>query len=168
MRKKLIIINGVMGSGKTTVSKSLYKELENCFWLDGDNVWHMNPFVVNDENKKMVLDNIAYIINNFLKNKSSEYVLFNWVIHTDEIMNTILKKLDITDVDVFKITLMCEKDELIRRISKDIKLGLRDKSNIKRSLDKNKLYEGMNTIKINTSNKEVSEIVSEIKIKIVN
>lgn len=31
MSKKLIIINGVMGVGKTTISKMLYKELENHF-----------------------------------------------------------------------------------------------------------------------------------------
>lgn len=31
MRKKLIIINGVMGVGKTSVSKALYKQLDNSY-----------------------------------------------------------------------------------------------------------------------------------------
>ncbi len=68
MKKKLIIINGVMGVGKTTICKVLYKKLNNSFWLDGDNCWMMNPFVVNEENKAMVLDNIVHVLNNFLKN----------------------------------------------------------------------------------------------------
>lgn len=51
MRKKIIIINGVMGVGKTTISKLLYKELENSFWLDGDNCWMMNSFIVNEHHK---------------------------------------------------------------------------------------------------------------------
>ncbi|MDU1854820.1 MAG: AAA family ATPase [Clostridium baratii] len=164
MRKKLIIINGVMGVGKTTISKWLYKNLENCFWLDGDNVWMMNPFVVDEENKKMVLSNITYIINNFLGNSNSKYVLFNWVIHTDEIMNEILNKINLIDVDVYKITLMCNKEELIKRINKDVELGIRDEDNIRRSLDKYDMYNKMNTIKIDTSNKSIDDIVRDIKV----
>ena len=80
MNKKLIIINGTMGVGKTTIIKMLYKELENSFWLDGDNCWMMNPFIVNEENKKMVVDNITYILNSFIKNslvRSSAISLFS-------------------------------------------------------------------------------------------
>lgn len=163
MRKKLIIINGVMGVGKTTISKLLYKELENSFWLDGDNCWMMNPFIVNEENKSMVLDNITYILNNFIKNSSGQYIIFNWVIHTDEIMETILNKLILCNVDVYKISLICKKDELISRIEKDIKNGLRDSSNIERSLERLSLYNKMNTIKIDTTYKDLHTIVSEIK-----
>lgn len=76
MNKKLIIINGTMGVGKTTIIKMLYKELENSFWLDGDNCWMMNPFIVNEENKKMVVDNITYILNSFIKNSNSQYIIF--------------------------------------------------------------------------------------------
>lgn len=163
MRKKLIIINGVMGVGKTTISKLLYKELENSFWLDGDNCWMMNPFIVNEENKSMVLNNITYILNNFIKNSSSQYIIFNWVIHTDEIMETILNKLILCNVDVYKISLLCKKDVLISRIEKDIKNGLRDSSNIERSLERLSLYNKMDTIKIDTTSKDLHEVVSEIK-----
>ena len=76
MNKKLIIINGTMGVGKTTISKMLYKELENSFWLDGDNCWMMNPFIVNEENKKMVVDNITYILKSQIKSSLSIRELF--------------------------------------------------------------------------------------------
>lgn len=164
MEKKLIIINGVMGVGKTTISKALYKKLDNSFWLDGDNCWMMNPFEVTDENKFMVLDNISYILNNFIKNSKSKYIVFNWVIHTEDIMKDILKKIDSSSVDVYKITLMCSKENLINRINKDIKLGLRYEDNIKRSLDRLELYNKMDTIKIDTSNKSIEDIVDEIKV----
>ncbi|WP_297136878.1 AAA family ATPase [Terrisporobacter sp.] len=168
MNKKLIIINGVMGVGKTTISKMLYKELENSFWLDGDNCWMMNPFVVDDENKNMVLDNITHTINNFIKNSNSRYIVFNWVIHTDEIMNNILKKINTCNVDVYKITLTCSKETLISRIEEDIKNGLRDDKNIERSLEKLLLYDEMNTIKIDTTNKDFQTILKEIKDIIFN
>lgn len=163
MRKKLLIINGVMGVGKTTVSKKLYKKLENSFWLDGDNCWNMNPFIVNEENKEMVLNNIGFMINSFLANSSTKYVVFNWVIQSDEIMESVLNKINTEDIDVYKITLMCTKEELIRRIEDDIKNGLRDEKNVERSLERYNMYEKMDTIKVDTTEKSIDEIASEIK-----
>ena len=58
---------------------------------------------------------------------------------------------------------MCSKENLLERILKDIKLGIRDEENIKRRLDKYELYQLMDTIKIDTTNKEVNEIVLKIK-----
>lgn len=161
--KKLIIINGVMGVGKTTVSKALYKNLDGCFWLDGDNCWMMNPFVVNEENKSMVLENIGFMINSFIENSSSKYILFNWVIHTDEIMSEVLSRINTQEIEIYKITLMSTKEDLIKRIEKDIELGVRGKDNIKRSLERYSLYEKMDTIKVNTTNKCIEEVVKEIK-----
>ncbi|MGL5416154.1 MAG: AAA family ATPase [Clostridium sp.] len=163
MNKKLIIINGVMGVGKTTISKMLYKELENSFWLDGDSCWMMNPFKVNDENKNMVLENIGYMINSFIKNSTSKYIVFNWVIHTEKIMNDILKRINMKNIDVYKITLMCSKEELISRIENDIQNGIRDIENINRSLEKLSLYNEMDTIKIDTTDKDFKVILEEIK-----
>lgn len=162
MNKKFIVINGVMGVGKTTVSKKLYKELENSFWLDGDNCWTMNPFIVNEENKDMVLNNISFILNNFLSNSSSKSVVFNWVIQSDDIMNEVLSRINTENVDVYKITLMCTKEELIRRIESDVRLGLRDNKNVERSLERYDMYKDMDTIKVDTTGKNIEKIVEEI------
>ncbi len=160
--KKLIIINGTMGVGKTTVSKLLYKSLNNSFWLDGDSCWYMNPFKVTVENKKMVIENICYLLNNFIKNSMSQYIIFNWVIQIDEIMNLVLDNINLSDVEVYKITLMCSEEILIKRIAKDIAAGLRSSDSIRRSLDNLKLYRKMNSFKLNTDNKSVDKIVQEI------
>lgn len=166
MNKKLIIINGTMGVGKSTTGGKLYKSLENSVWLDGDWCWMMNPFIVNEENKKMVQDNITYILRNFLTNTSYEYIIFDWVIHLEEIFDTILEKLSDLKFTVIKITLTCSEKSLKNRIANDVKNGLRDEECINRSLDRLKLYKNMNTIKIDTSNMTVAETVDKI-IKII-
>lgn len=167
MNKKLIIINGAMGVGKTTISKMLYKDLENSFWLDGDNCWMMNPFIVDEENKNMVIGNIVYILNSFINNSKSKHIIFNWVIHTDEIMNDILDRIDTSNIDVYKITLTASKGTLVGRIKEDIKNGLRDEGNIQRSLERLPLYDKMDTLKVDTTNKKFSMILEEIK-EIIN
>ncbi|MGL4873356.1 MAG: AAA family ATPase [Clostridium sp.] len=160
--KKLIIINGVMGVGKTAVSKALNKRLKNSFWLDGDNVWKMNPFVVDEENKKMVLENIGFVLNSFIKNSHSEYIIFNWVIYNDEIMKEVLKRIEKENLKIYKITLMCSKEELIKRIKRDIKSELRDEGNIERSLNRFEDYKKMDTFKVDTTNRGIVEILDEI------
>jgi len=46
--KKLVIINGTMGVGKSTICKELSKRLENSVWLDGDWCWMMNPLICSE------------------------------------------------------------------------------------------------------------------------
>lgn len=43
--KKLYIIGGTMGVGKTTVCNILKKRLDMCVMLDGDWCWDINPFI---------------------------------------------------------------------------------------------------------------------------
>lgn len=45
MKKKLLVINGTMGSGKTEISKEIFQNLSNCAWLDGDWCWMITPLM---------------------------------------------------------------------------------------------------------------------------
>ncbi|MCY6958326.1 AAA family ATPase [Clostridium brassicae] len=166
MVKKLIIINGTMGVGKTATSRELNKKLNNSVWLDGDWCWMMNPFTVNDENKNMVVNNIIYLLRNFLNNSSFEYVIFNWVIHYEDIFNLVLQPLSDLEFEVIKITLICSKETLNKRIINDVQFNLRDGKELNTSLQRLELYKSMNTIKIDTTNISIAETVDKI-IKIV-
>lgn len=160
--KKLIIINGTMGAGKTTTCKKLYEKLNNSVWLDGDWCWMMNPFKATEENKRMVEDNITHLLNNFLSNSQFEYIIFNWVIHKEEIFDLITNKLKGNDYELYKITLICIEEELERRMLKDN----RDMKLIKSSIERLKLYKSMSSIKIDTTNITVEETVNKV-LKIV-
>lgn len=159
---KLVMINGTMGVGKTVTCKELYKKLQKSVWLDGDWCWMMNPFIVNEENKKMVENNITYLLRNFLTNSSFQYVIFNWVIQSEEIYDMLLNKLNDLKFEVVKITLICNEESLRNRISIDIKNNERDKNCLDRSLERIPLYKNMNTIKIDTSNLCISETVNKV------
>jgi broad-specificity NMP kinase len=163
---KLVMINGTMGVGKTATCKELYKKLQNSVWLDGDWCWMMNPFIVNEENKQMVENNITDLLRNFLINSSFQYVIFNWVIQSEEIFDMILNKLDGLEFEVIKITLLCNEESLRNRIRIDVNNNVRDEECITRSLERIPLYKNMNTIKIDTSNVSISETVYKI-IKII-
>lgn len=156
--KKLIIINGAPGAGKTSVCKELYQKLENSAWLDGDWCWMMNPFKVTDENKQMVEKNINCILTNFIKNSSIDYVVFDWVIPHDGLMNRIIAELPLDGMEVHKISLVCSEDVLRKRLKADGRSLDRIEDSVRR-LDS---YQSMNTIKLDTTDKSVKEIVEHL------
>lgn len=166
MNKKLIIVNGTMGVGKTVTCSELKKSLTNSVWLDGDWCWMINPFTVNDENRKMVINNITYLLRSFITNSSLEYIIFNWVIHIEDIFNLILQPLSDLEFEVIKITLTCSEEVLKKRIIQDIQLNLRDEPSINRSLERLELYKNMATEQIDTTELSILETVDRI-IKIV-
>lgn len=149
--KKLIIINGTMGAGKSTVCRQLLSDLTPGVYLDGDWCWNMNPFVVTDENKAMVLDNIAFLLNSFLNNSGYEYILFCWVIQEEYIFGEILKRLNTHDFNLHKFTLTCSEEALKERLLRDIDSGVRQTEIVKRSIARLPLYKRMDTVKVDVS-----------------
>ena len=66
------------------------------------------------------------------------------------------------DFQLKKITLICSRKVLKRRISSDIAKGKRDIECLERSLKYFDLYEDMDTEKIDTSEMATEEIVEEV------
>lgn len=156
--KKLIIINGVPGIGKTTVCKELYKLILGSVWLDGDWCWMMNPFIVTEENKRMVEDNINFLLRNYLNNSSYKYIIFNWVIGSEKIFEIILRRLEDLEFQLYKISLICSPESLKERMMKD---G-REEEQIENSINILNFYKSMDTYKIDTTNMSVEDVVNKI------
>lgn len=164
--KKLIIVSGTMGVGKTTSCNIVLKNLEKSVYLDGDWCWNMNPFIVNEENKNMVINNITYLLRSYLKNSNFEYVIFSWVLHEQSIFKQILDPLIDLDFTLYNISLICTQKALKERLSKDVEFGIRNKEIIDRSIERIPLYNKLDTIKIDTTflsaNQTAQEIISLI------
>lgn len=160
--KNLVFINGTMGVGKTATSKELQKMLPKCVFLDGDWCWDMSPFVVTDETKKIVIDNISYILNNFISCSEYRNIIFCWVMHEQSILDDVLSRLNKHNCILYKFSLVCSEQSLIARITKDIKQKIRNKDVIERSVPRLKNYFEMDTQKIDVSNisaKKTAEII---------
>lgn len=165
--KNLIIINGTMGVGKTTTSKALKNMLSNCVFLDGDWCWDMSPFIVTDETKEMVLDNITHLLKNFISCSEYENIIFCWVMHEEAIINEILSRLNKDECKLYKFSIVCSEQSLISRIRKDINKGIREKDIIERSVPRLKEYFTMDTKKIDVSDisaKEAAQIIYKLVI----
>ncbi len=79
--KNVYIIGGTMGVGKSTVSKILKEKLNNSIFLDGDWCWDAHPFQVTEETKRMVLQNICFLLNQFIHCSAYRNIVFCWVLH---------------------------------------------------------------------------------------
>ena len=149
--KRLYIVGGTMGVGKTTTCQVLKKKLDRAVFLDGDWCWDADPFQVTDETKAMVMDNICHVINNFLACAAYENVIFCWVIHEQAILDEILSRLSLEDVDVVAVSLIVGAEALTERLTRDVQNGVRQEDVIKRSVARLPMYEFLDTVKIDVS-----------------
>ncbi|MFA6947991.1 MAG: AAA family ATPase [Eubacteriales bacterium] len=149
--KTLYLIGGTMGVGKTTVSQLLKRRLPNAVFLDGDWCWDSDPFQVTEETKLMVMDNICYLLNSFLRCSAYENIIFCWVMHEQAILDELLSRLETAEIEVKMVSLICDASALRTRLQKDVDAGIRDSDVIGRSLAKLPLYQMLNTTKIDVS-----------------
>ena len=161
--KKVYLIGGTMGVGKTTTCQLLKKELNNSVFLDGDWCWDMHPFQVNEETKEMVQDNIYHMLNNFIHCQCFEHIIFCWVMHEQSIIDDIIKHLDLNNCQLYPISLVLDEESLRKRLQKDVDNNIRNQSVIERSVQRIPLYQQLNTIKIDVSHCSIEETVQKIK-----
>ena len=151
-----------MGVGKTAVCRHLKQLLNNSVFLDGDWCWDANPFQVTEETKAMVLDNICYLLNNFIRCSAYENIVFCWVMHQQSIIDTLLAQLDTKQCKVKAISLVCDEKTLRDRLQKDVDDGIRTADVIERSIARLPLYDELKTIKIDTTAKSIDSVAKEI------
>ena len=161
--KRFYIIGGPMGVGKTTVCRALQKRLDRCVFLDGDWCWDARPFQVTEETKAMVLENICFLLNNFLRCSAYDAVIFCWVLHRQEILDELLGRLHTEGCEVRRISFICSPDALTARLEADIQAGRRGPDALSRSLDYLSLYDGLDTEKLDVSRLSPEEIAAHLE-----
>ncbi|CCX37660.1 putative uncharacterized protein [Clostridium sp. CAG:1013] len=146
--KRLYLIGGPMGVGKTTVCRELKRLTAPSVFLDGDWCWDMEPFQVTEETKRMVQENIAFLLGQFLRCSAYETVIFCWVMHQQEILDSLLGALPLEGVEVRKVSLLAKPETLKQHIGGDVERGLRTWDVLDRSLERLPLYQDLDTEKL--------------------
>lgn len=160
--KNVYIIGGTMGVGKTTVSMLLTRKLDNSVFLDGDWCWFADPFQVTDETKEMVVDNICYLLNNYIRCSAYDNIIFCWVMHQQSIIDDILARIHSEQCLIHCVSLVCNEKALIERLRKDVLSGARQPDVIQRSIQRIPFYESLKTIKIDVSDITAEEAAKQI------
>lgn len=162
MEKKLILLGGPMGVGKTTIGQYLVeKKLTQAVFLDGDWCWHMHPWVFSDENKAMVMRNIQFLLNSFLANSQLETIVFAWVMHQQSIIDELLAGLT-GDFTTTSFSLIPSEAELTARFTKDVAAGKRAAAGLPGSIDRIAMYQHVDSIKIKVTGQTCEETATQI------
>jgi deoxyadenosine/deoxycytidine kinase len=155
-RQKLIIISGSPCVGKTTVATSLFESYENSAYCDGDWMWCVNPFSINDPRLRNGDKNMSFVLSTYL-NSNFRYVIFSSVVAMYEsIREPILKDITAKNYKTIGFTLTCSEKTLIERHKKR-------GDNNEVSFEWLRLKPYLNDYVINTDDKTILEIVNEMK-----
>ena len=116
---KVIILNGPMGVGKTTVGKYIADHHPGTAFIDGDWCLDIHPFVGNQETKAMAVDNILHMISNYQKCSVCNMVVLVWLMDEPWVIQKITQGLSAMQAEVKNMTLVCSRESLIRRWKDD-------------------------------------------------
>ena len=116
---KVIIINGPMGVGKTVTGKLIAEKNPGTAFIDGDWCMDIHPFVGNHETKAMAVDNILHLISNYQNCSECKMVVLVWLMDDQWVLQSIMDGLAVLQAEVISVTLVCDKENLIKRWKSD-------------------------------------------------
>ena len=160
--KRFYLITGSMGVGKTTVGKRLCDTLGRSAFIDGDWCLNIHPFVGNKETKNMAIDNILYLVRNYLKCSECDSVVLSWVM-SDNTVRRIMNGISECDSKTYSITLICNENALRERWNNDTITEWRNEKELLNSiLSLNDYEHRQDTLLIDTSNISIESVVKRI------
>jgi broad-specificity NMP kinase len=160
MKPKLILIGGEAWTGKSTCAKILFERLDNSAWLDGDDVWRVNPWSLDDPRLRTSDVNMAFVLQTYLQSKFNAVILSSIVLCDPAIAARILGMIQGVDYDLVSFTLMCAERVLLERAKR------RDGEANPQFMLLERSRALKHTIQIDTTDKKPEEIVNEMIAKI--
>lgn len=161
--KKLIIIAGPPGVGKTTISKSMFETIDGCAWLDADWCWNTNPWIAkSDDEKRIIEGTFVRILDTYIHNENINTIIFNWVIKTNWMFDLIINNIDCKNLMIKKIVLVSDQDSHINRLKSDSR-----RNELIENPEDMESYKRLDAIIVDTTHDSIEENTNKI-MKIIN
>jgi len=159
---KAIVINGPMGVGKTVVGKCIADKNTGTAFIDGDWCMDLHPFVGNRETKEMAIDNILHMIGNYRKCSFCRMIVLVWLMDDEWVRERILNGIAEMELEAKSVTLICSREELVRRWTNDHACEWRTDEWLEVSLKSLPAFEQMENC-IDTSGYSIEEVAGMIQ-----
>ena len=156
MKAKLIFIGGEAWTGKSTCAEILFKRLNNSAWLDGDDVWRVNPWRVDDPRLRTSDINIAFVLQTYLQSAFEYVILSSIVLSAPAITQRILQRIKGVEYELISFTLLCDEQTLTARAK------ARDNNQTPKFSLLEQTRKLTETIKIETTNQTPEEVVDQM------
>ena len=162
----IVILNGSVGVGKTTVAWALSESFDKSVMLDGDYIGAVHPFGIYDDARVTYLyKTLAHLIAFHQEHGYTNFVI-NYVFESPESLAELVSRLRPLDGDIYKFWLTCSEDEQQRRI-------LRRKTDqwaweLERFAELNSILEAASQrgdigTRMDTTDKAIAEVVGAIR-----
>lgn len=112
----IIIINGSLGVGKTSVAEQLLWKFDKAVHLDGDAIGDVHPFEIYDPTRIDNLYRALELLVGFHRRNGYHNVVINYVFESPDSLRDLLDLLRPLDPDIHVYWLTCETGEQARRI----------------------------------------------------
>ncbi len=161
--KKIILILGANGVGKSTTSEILLHKLTKCAFIDADWCRAINPFPFTEATKIAVSNNIYSLFKNYLLCEDIEFIIFPYGFHGErkQIFEQVLSRLKHDDIlfELCPVILKCDREENMRRL---IENG-REKERIERGMKNTyTFYDTYTYPQIDTTNMQPEDAAEKI------
>lgn len=116
MAKNFVIVNQTKPTDDE-YAEELVRMLPKCAYYNGDNGWQSSPFNGSEEAFAMALDTALYALNNFVKSKLYDNIVFTWYLPDSQYIDDFFKHLKAGDyfVTFFNLVDLSRKEEVYQQ-----------------------------------------------------
>ncbi|MBN2005499.1 MAG: AAA family ATPase [Anaerolineae bacterium] len=112
----IIIINGSLGVGKSTVSEELYWKFAKSVYLDGDAVGSVHPFEIYDDARIAHLYRTLALLVGFHQENGYHDFVINYIFESPASLQDLRDLLHPLDASIHVYWLTCDAEEQAERI----------------------------------------------------
>ena len=112
----IVIINGSLGVGKTSVADAIHQRFTKSIHLDGDAIGDEHPFEIYDQNRIDRLYRALALLVDFYRREGYQDFIINYVFESAQSLEDLLGLLRPLDEHIHCYWLTCSREEQAKRI----------------------------------------------------